>query len=85
MPKNSVLGFPRVGEQRELKFALESYWNGKSSFSDVEKVAKELKRRHWNYQKEAGIELISCNDFSYYDLMLDTTVMLGAIPPVLPI
>ena len=81
MPKNSVLGFPRIGEQRELKFALESYWSGKSNFSDVEKVAKELKRRHWNYQKEAGIELISCNDFSCYDLMLDTTVMLGAIPP----
>ncbi len=80
MPKNSVLGFPRIGEKRELKFALESYWSQKCDFSDVEKVARELKERHWNYQKEAGIELISCNDFSYYDLMLDTSVMLGAIP-----
>jgi 5-methyltetrahydropteroyltriglutamate--homocysteine methyltransferase len=80
MPKNSVSGFPRIGEKRELKFALESYWNQKCDFSEVEKTAQELKRRHWNYQKEAGIELISCNDFSYYDLMLDTTVMLGAIP-----
>ncbi|WP_345974403.1 5-methyltetrahydropteroyltriglutamate--homocysteine S-methyltransferase [Sulfurimonas sp. HSL3-7] len=80
MPKNSVLGFPRIGEKRELKFALENYWSQKCDFSDVEKIAKELKQRHWNYQKEAGIELISCNDFSYYDLMLDTTVMLGAIP-----
>ncbi len=80
MPKNSVLGFPRIGEKRELKFALENYWSKKYDFSDVEKVAKNLKQRHWNYQKEAGIELISCNDFSYYDLMLDTTFMLGAIP-----
>ena len=81
MPKNSVLGFPRIGEKRELKFALESYWSQKCDFSEVEKVAIELKQRHWNYQKEAGIELISCNDFSYYDLVLDTTVMLGAIAP----
>ena len=80
MPKNSVLGFPRIGEKRELKFALESYWSQKCDFSEVEKVATELKQRHWNYQKEAGVELISCNDFSYYDLVLDTTVMLGAIP-----
>ena len=80
MPKNSVLGFPRIGEKRELKFALESYWSQKSDFKEVEKIATELKTRHWNYQKDTGIELISVNDFSYYDLMLDTTVMLGAIP-----
>jgi len=80
MPKNSVLGFPRIGEKRELKFALENYWSGKSNFSSVEAVATELKQRHWYYQKKAGVELISVNDFSYYDLMLDTTVMLGAIP-----
>ena len=80
MPKNSISGFPRIGEKRELKFALESYWNQKCGFQEVENTAQALKRRHWNYQKEAGIELISCNDFSYYDLMLDTTVMLGAIP-----
>ncbi len=80
MPKNTALGFPRIGEKRELKFALESYWSGKSDFSEVKKVATELKQRHWNYQKDAGIELISVNDFSYYDLILDTTVMLGAIP-----
>ncbi len=80
MPKNSVLGFPRIGEQRELKFALERYWSQKSDFSAVENIAAELKQRHWNYQLEAGIELISCNDFSYYDIMLDTTILLGAIP-----
>ncbi|MCJ7764467.1 MAG: 5-methyltetrahydropteroyltriglutamate--homocysteine S-methyltransferase, partial [Thiovulaceae bacterium] len=72
---------PRIGEKRELKFALENYWSKKSDFAEVESVAKRLKNRHWNCQKESGIELISCNDFSYYDLMLDTTVLLGAIPP----
>jgi 5-methyltetrahydropteroyltriglutamate--homocysteine methyltransferase len=81
MPKNSVSGFPRIGEKRELKFALESYWSHKCDLTEVEKVAKALKERHWDYQKKAGIELISCNDFSYYDLMLDTTVMLGAVAP----
>ena len=78
--KNYVVGFPRIGEQRELKKALESFWAKKSSFSEVQKVAGELKKRHWNYQKDAGIEYISSNDFSLYDNMLDTAVMLGAIP-----
>jgi len=81
MSKNSyVVGFPRIGESRELKKALESYWANKSSFDAVKTVASELKKRHWNYQKNAGIEYISSNDFSLYDNMLDTAVMLGAVP-----
>lgn len=80
MSKTYVSGFPRIGEQRELKKALESYWSQKCDFSEVEKVAKELRARHWNYQKEAKIEFISSNDFSYYDLMLDTIIMLNLIP-----
>ncbi len=75
-----VVGFPRIGEKRELKFALESYWSGKSDFSEVEKTAKMLRARHWGYQKDAGIDLISVNDFSLYDNMLDMAVTLGAIP-----
>ncbi len=75
-----VTGFPRIGEKRELKFALESYWSGKSDFSEVEKTAKMLRARHWGYQKDAGIDLISVNDFSLYDNMLDMAVTLGAIP-----
>ena len=75
-----VIGFPRIGEKRELKFALENYWSGKSDFSEVEKVATELKQRHWGYQKDAGVDVISVNDFSLYDNMLDTAIMLGAIP-----
>lgn len=80
MPKSSVVGFPRIGEKRELKFALEKYWANKSEFKDVQKVAKDLRLRHWEYQKNAEIGLISSNDFSYYDIMLDTIVMLGCEP-----
>lgn len=81
MSKSFITGFPRIGEQRELKFALESFWAGKSDFSEVERVAKELKARHWKYQKDAHIDFISANDFSYYDLMLDNIITFGAIPP----
>lgn len=80
MSKNYIVGFPRIGEQRELKKALESFWSGKVEFNEVERVASELKERHWNYQKDAGVDFISSNDFSFYDNMLDTAIMLGAIP-----
>ncbi len=80
MQKNWVSGFPRIGEQRELKKALEAYWSGKSDFESVTITAKELKKRHWSYQKKAGIDFISCNDFSLYDTMLDMALTLGAIP-----
>ena len=81
MSKNTyVIGFPRIGEQRELKFALESFWANKTDFSEVEKVASQLKQRHWDYQKDAGIEFISTNDFSFYDNMLDMAVTLNAVP-----
>jgi len=80
MSKNYVVGFARIGEQRELKKVLEAYWAKKSDFKEVKKVASELKKRHWNYQRDAGIEFISSNDFSYYDNMLDMSVVLNAIP-----
>ena len=80
MSQNYVIGFPRIGEQRELKKVLEKFWAKETDFSEVEKTASELKARHWNYQKEAGIDFIASNDFSLYDNMLDTAVMLGAVP-----
>ncbi|MDX1808917.1 MAG: 5-methyltetrahydropteroyltriglutamate--homocysteine S-methyltransferase [Sulfurospirillaceae bacterium] len=80
MSKNYVIGFPRIGEQRELKKVLERFWDKKAPFHEVEKVAKELRKRHWEYQKNANIEYISSNDFSLYDNMLDTIVMINAIP-----
>ena len=78
--KSYVTGFPRIGEQRELKKALESYWAGKCDYDALERVAAELKDRHIKYQLDAWNGLISVNDFSYYDLMLDTSVLFGVIP-----
>jgi len=80
LKKNYVLGFPRIGEQRELKKILELFWAKKVNFTEVEEVASKLKERHWKYQKDAGINFISSNDFSLYDNVLDMAVMLGAIP-----
>lgn len=80
MSKNYIVGFPRIGEQRELKKVLEEFWANKCPFEEVKKVASELKERHWNYQKDAGIDFIASNDFSLYDNVLDTAIMLGAIP-----
>jgi len=78
--KTYIVGFPRIGEQRELKKVLENFWAKNSSFDRVLEIASDLKKRHWEYQKDAGIEYISSNDFSLYDNMLDTAIMLGAIP-----
>ena len=80
MSKNYVIGFPRIGEKRELKKVLEDYWAKKVDFSEVKYVAENLRKRHWTYQKEAKIDFIASNDFSLYDNILDTTILLGAIP-----
>ena len=83
MIKSYVTGFPRIGEKRELKRALEGLWSKKEGFSEENllNVAKTLKNRHWQYQKDAEISAISVNDFSLYDLMLDAIVAFGAVPP----
>lgn len=74
------LGYPRIGSHRELKKAEDQYWAGKISVSQLAGVAKGIRQQHWQLQKEAGIDLIPCNDFSFYDHVLDTTLMTGAIP-----
>ena len=74
------LGFPRLGAQRELKWAIERYWSGKSSQAEVEKTARELRQRHWKLQSDLGLDHIPSNDFSLYDHVLDMSVMLGAVP-----
>ncbi|PJM74754.1 5-methyltetrahydropteroyltriglutamate--homocysteine S-methyltransferase [Bifidobacterium simiarum] len=76
----SVIGFPRIGQNRELKKAIEGYWKGANSLEDVRATAKELRAKHWKLQQAAGIDLIPSNDFSYYDQMLDTAILLGAVP-----
>lgn len=78
--KTSVIGYPRIGILRELKFASEKYFRSEIGAEELLQTAKELRKTHWLTQKNAGIDYISSNDFSHYDLVLDTAVMLGIIP-----
>lgn len=78
--KTHVLGFPRMGAQRELKFALESYWKGNSTLEELQKISREIRLNHWNVQKSAGLSFVSTGDFSWYDHVLDTAVLLGVVP-----
>ncbi|HEY5893355.1 MAG TPA: 5-methyltetrahydropteroyltriglutamate--homocysteine S-methyltransferase [Chthoniobacterales bacterium] len=75
------LGYPRIGEQRELKKATEAYWNGKISRAELETTGRTLRAAHWAKQKAAGIDLIPCNDFSFYDQVLGLTCLVGNVPP----
>ena len=74
------LGFPRIGSHRELKKALESYWRGASTEQELLNTAAALRARHWFVQQKAGIDHVPSNDFSFYDQVLDTIAMLGAVP-----
>ncbi|MDB5734945.1 MAG: 5-methyltetrahydropteroyltriglutamate--homocysteine S-methyltransferase [Alphaproteobacteria bacterium] len=74
------LGFPRIGSHRELKKALENYWSGASTAQELLNTAAALRARHWFVQQKAGIDHVPSNDFSFYDQVLDTIAMLGAVP-----
>jgi len=74
------LGYPRIGSHRELKTACEQYWAGKIALKDLLETGKVLRRRNWLLQKTAGIDLVPCNDFSFYDHVLDISLTVGAIP-----
>jgi len=76
-----IVGYPRMGPKRELKFALESFWDGKSSAEDLQKVAADLRSSIWKQMAGAGIKYIPSNTFSFYDQLLDATATLGAVPP----
>ncbi|CAM5761619.1 5-methyltetrahydropteroyltriglutamate--homocysteine methyltransferase [Labrys miyagiensis] len=78
----STLGTPRIGPRRELKAALESYWAGKSSAEALLESAAALRASNWARQKSLGVTNIPSNDFSLYDHVLDTSVMVGAIPKI---
>lgn len=75
-----TLGFPRIGAQRELKFALESFWRQESSVEDLLNLAKNLRQKHWLQQKAAGISRVAVGDFALYDHVLDTQCLFGALP-----
>ncbi|MBR4246224.1 MAG: 5-methyltetrahydropteroyltriglutamate--homocysteine S-methyltransferase [Treponema sp.] len=78
--KTFVTGFPRIGKKRELKFAIESYFKGQISATELEKTAASLREYGWKKQKQAGINFIPSNDFSFYDNMLDAAFTFGIVP-----
>ena len=80
MATSTNLGFPRIGAKRELKWAVEAYWAGKIDEQELRQRAAAIRRTHWTLQRKAGIAHIPSNDFSFYDQVLDTSVMVGAVP-----
>lgn len=80
MVASSVLGFPRIGGQRELKKTTESYWNGKVDQETLINKGKELRSTNWKIQKDAGVEIIPSNDFSFYDQVLDLSLLFNVVP-----
>ena len=74
------LGFPRIGERRELKKATEAYWKGDLDYAGLEATGAELRRANWAKQKAAGIDLIPSNDFSFYDQVLGLSCLIGNVP-----
>ncbi|WP_168118964.1 5-methyltetrahydropteroyltriglutamate--homocysteine S-methyltransferase [Paenibacillus sp. HB172176] len=80
MTKSSVLGYPRIGADREWKKALEAFWAGKLEEKDFRDQLKEIRLQHLKKQQEKGIAIIPVNDFSYYDHILDTAAMFGIVP-----
>lgn len=75
-----ILGFPRIGAQRELKFALESFWRGESTEAELQSVATSIKNTNWQAQLDAKLSFVTVGDFAFYDQMLNQSLMLGAIP-----
>ena len=80
MALSNISGFPRIGRNRELKFATEGYWRGRTSADDLAATAKAIRVENWKLMQDAGIDLIPSNDFSYYDQALDTIALVGAVP-----
>ncbi|AJY76873.1 5-methyltetrahydropteroyltriglutamate--homocysteine S-methyltransferase [Paenibacillus beijingensis] len=84
MVKSSVLGYPRIGAEREWKRTLEAFWSGKLEESELHSRLQEIRLNHLRKQQEKGIDFIPVNDFSYYDHVLDTATMFGIIPKRFP-
>jgi 5-methyltetrahydropteroyltriglutamate--homocysteine methyltransferase len=80
MTRTHIPGFPRIGAQRELKFAQESFWRGETDENHLRGVARDLRARHWRLQQDAGLDFITAGDFAYYDQMLTLSALLGALP-----
>lgn len=75
-----TLGFPRIGHDRELKKALEAYWQGSLDEAGLRQVGRELRAAHWQVQRDAGIDLLPVGDFAWYDQVLNHSLLFGVIP-----
>ena len=75
-----ILGYPRIGEKRELKFAQEKYWRGEIDQNELKQVGAALREKNWNTQTEAGLTFAAAGDFAWYDHVLTTTLLLGHVP-----
>ena len=80
MALSNISGFPRIGRNRDLKFATEGYWRGQTSADELGATAKAIRVENWKLMQDQGIDLIPSNDFSYYDQVLDTIALVGAVP-----
>jgi 5-methyltetrahydropteroyltriglutamate--homocysteine methyltransferase len=80
MIKTHILGYPRIGAQRELKFALERHWRGEIDEPALEAVAADLRARHWAEQRAAGLDFVSVGDFAFYDQVADHVLLFGCAP-----
>ncbi|MGN0614747.1 5-methyltetrahydropteroyltriglutamate--homocysteine S-methyltransferase [Ruminococcus flavefaciens] len=78
--QTSIIGYPRIGNLRELKFASEMYFRGEINAADLEKAAKDIRSYNLSLQKNSGLDFIPSNDFSFYDGVLDTAFLLNAVP-----
>ena len=80
MTTTHILGYPRIGPKRELKFALEAFWQGRQTAAELQSTAAALRSSQWRAQRDAGMRFVSVGDFALYDHMLDTAALLGALP-----
>ncbi|MDR3351549.1 MAG: 5-methyltetrahydropteroyltriglutamate--homocysteine S-methyltransferase [Zoogloeaceae bacterium] len=80
MLRTHILGFPRIGAQRELKFALEQHWRGERSLNALEETGRTLRARHWAVQRDAGLDFVTAGDFAFYDHVANHIQLLGCEP-----
>lgn len=80
MTQAHILGFPRIGVEREMKKAVEAYWRGEISKTELEKIGQHIQQTNWKVQADAGLDFVTVGDFAWYDHVLNTSAMLGVVP-----
>ncbi|MDF1795403.1 MAG: 5-methyltetrahydropteroyltriglutamate--homocysteine S-methyltransferase [Coxiellaceae bacterium] len=80
MTTTHTLGFPRIGSHREIKRAQEAYWKGDIDYTELQQAGSEIRKKHWQWQQDAGLDFVSVGDFSWYDHVLDSAALFGIVP-----